>query len=74
MPQVEPELSHWLLQQGDRILLCSDGLTDMLSDASLESLFEENLPLARLKEALIEAANAAGGKDNIGVVLIEQDA
>ncbi len=74
MPQVDPELSHWLLQQGDRILLCSDGLTDMLSDASLESLFDENLPLARLLEALIEAANAAGGKDNIGVVLIEQDA
>ena len=74
MPQVEPELSHWLLQQGDRILLCSDGLTDMLSDASLESLFDENLPLAQLQEALIEAANAAGGKDNIGVVLIEQDA
>ena len=62
------------LQPGDRVLLCSDGLTDMLSDASLASLFEENLPLARLQEALIEAANAAGGKDNIGVVLIEQDA
>jgi protein phosphatase len=40
----------------------------------LETLFEENLPLAQLQEALIEAANAAGGKDNIGVVLIEQDA
>ena len=74
MPQVEPELSHWLLEQGDRILLCSDGLTDMLSDASLESLFDANLPLAQLQEALIGAANAAGGKDNIGVVLIEQDA
>ena len=46
----------------------------MLSDASLASLFEENLPLERLQEALIEAANAAGGKDNIGVVLIEQGA
>lgn len=73
MTQVEPELTHWPLQQGDRIMLCSDGLTDMLADPCLQTLFEENLPLPQLLDALIAAANAAGGKDNIGVVLIEEE-
>lgn len=71
---VEPELTHWPLHRGDRIMLCSDGLTDMLPDACLQSLFEENLSLQELLLSLIAAANAAGGKDNIGVVLIEEDA
>lgn len=70
--QVEPELTHWPLQDQDRILLCSDGLTDMLADTCLQSLFEEDLALPQLLDALIEAANAAGGKDNIGVVLMEK--
>lgn len=73
MSQIEPELTHWPLQQGDRVMLCSDGLTDMLSDPCLQSLFEENLPLSQLLTSLIAAANAAGGKDNIGVVLMEQE-
>ena len=70
--QVEPELTLWPLQDQDRILLCSDGLTDMLADTCLQSLFEEDLALPQLLDALIEAANAAGGKDNIGVVLMER--
>lgn len=72
--QVEPELTYWPLEHGDRIMLCSDGLTDMLPDACLQSLFEENQPLPQLLQSLIAAANAAGGKDNIGVVLMEEEA
>jgi len=73
MPEVEPELTHWPLQVGDRIMLCSDGLTDMLSDQCLQSLFAEVPPLPLLLDTLIAAANAAGGKDNVSVVLMEAD-
>ena len=71
---VEPELTHWPLHHGDRIMLCSDGLTDMLDDDFIESLFAEEPLLSQLLPRLIAAANAAGGKDNISIVLMEADA
>lgn len=58
------------LQDGDVFLLCSDGLSDMLPDdqiADILSLREENL--AEASTALINAANEAGGRDNISVIL-----
>ena len=72
-PRIVPELTRWSLQLDDRVLLCSDGLTDMLSDQMISKLFSEGLSLPLLLTALISAANAAGGKDNIGVVLMEAD-
>ena len=45
----------------------------MLSDQCLLTIFSEALPLPLLLTALIGAANAAGGRDNIGVVLMEAD-
>ena len=73
-PQVEAELNQWSLEPGDRIMLCSDGLTDMLDDDFIESLFAEEPLLSQLLPRLIAAANAAGGKDNISIVLMEADA
>lgn len=57
------------LQPGDMYLLCSDGLSDMLDDATIQQvlLAYDSLPAAA--QALIDAANEAGGKDNISVVL-----
>ena len=72
-PEAEAELSQWPLEPLDRIMLCSDGLTDMLDDSALAALFAEQLPLQELLDSLISAANASGGKDNIGVVLMEAD-
>ncbi|MFQ5410371.1 MAG: PP2C family protein-serine/threonine phosphatase [Anaerolineales bacterium] len=56
------------LQPGDTLLLCSDGLWELLGDDSLiaNALRSNELPAA--VDSLIEAANAAGGTDNIGVV------
>ena len=51
-------------------LLCSDGLTDMVDDATILALVEESRrDLARAAKALVDAANAAGGEDNITVLL-----
>jgi serine/threonine protein phosphatase PrpC len=57
-------------QPGDVYLLCSDGLTDMLDDTRLAQLLLEHETLADSGRALIDAANDAGGKDNISLILV----
>lgn len=59
---------------GDVFLLCSDGLTTMLADADVRSLLDQPLSLEERARALIDAANARGGLDNITVVLLAPDA
>ena len=54
---------------GDTYLLCSDGLSDMLDDESIAQLLMSSETLPEMGAALVEAANEAGGKDNISVVL-----
>ncbi|RRS03277.1 Stp1/IreP family PP2C-type Ser/Thr phosphatase [Aquabacterium soli] len=58
------------LQSGDIILMCSDGLSDMLDDRQIaEVLTTSHSSLPEAGAALIAAANAAGGRDNIAVTL-----
>jgi protein phosphatase len=60
------------LQPGDTVLICSDGLTDMISDESaLESLNNHFEDLTTATHELIDKANQAGGRDNITVVLLQ---
>jgi protein phosphatase len=60
------------LTQGDLLLLCSDGLTDMLTDAEIMAILEQkNSTLDTLADELVTAANAHGGKDNVSVVLVK---
>ena len=59
------------LEPGDYILLCSDGLSNMLEDAEIEEIICSELELQEKAEKLITVANDNGGKDNIAVVLIE---
>jgi len=59
------------LKQGDLLLLCSDGLTDMLSDAEIEAILANGEASLDSQAAdLVDAANANGGRDNISVVLV----
>jgi serine/threonine protein phosphatase PrpC len=53
----------------DLFLLCSDGLTDMISDDQIQDILSTDIHIHRKAEELIGAANAAGGDDNITVVL-----
>lgn len=57
------------LMPGDIYLLCSDGLSDMLDDESIAQLLQSCDSLDEAGGALIDAANDAGGKDNISVIL-----
>ncbi len=60
-------------QVGDRLLLCSDGLSNELSNESIARLASSPVPLDDAVSELIEAAKQAGGRDNISVVLLEFD-
>ncbi len=55
---------------GDEFLMCSDGLSDMLDDMGIAQLMQTPDGLEARAHALIDAANDAGGKDNISVVLV----
>ncbi|MHB1808191.1 MAG: Stp1/IreP family PP2C-type Ser/Thr phosphatase [Solirubrobacteraceae bacterium] len=55
---------------GDLYMLCSDGLTSMVGERDLALIMSEQTPLKDTGEALIAAANAAGGRDNVTVVLL----
>ena len=58
------------MQPGDLYLMCSDGLSDMLDDAMISRLLQTHDSLAAAGSALIAAANDAGGKDNIALILV----
>jgi serine/threonine protein phosphatase PrpC len=56
------------------ILLCSDGLSNMIEDEELKGIITSDLELSQIGTQLINKANQNGGKDNIAVILIEPDA
>jgi protein phosphatase len=58
------------LEPGDRLLLCSDGLTQMLADDDILAILERSSGLEDACRGLVTAANAAGGLDNITVLLV----
>ena len=60
---------HELLP-GDLVLLCSDGLSDMIDDEHIGQVLQSGENIETLAHALIAAANDAGGKDNIAVILV----
>ena len=53
------------------LLLCSDGLCDMITSTQMQEILKQDIPTNEKVNALIKAANDAGGKDNITVVLVE---
>lgn len=66
-----PSIRSFQLLQGDRLLLCSDGLTDMLPDNTIKAILSEVQSPQQAVEYLVEQANTAGGFDNITVILID---
>jgi serine/threonine protein phosphatase PrpC len=69
-PNVQVDVIEYPAKAGDLFMVCSDGLTSMVREPKLEPLMVRNdRPLEELGRELIAAANAAGGRDNITVVL-----
>ena len=69
--QLEPSISRQEIKIGDRFLLCSDGITDMLSDGEIADILSRDIPVAKTVEILVDRALKKGGRDNITVVLCE---
>jgi protein phosphatase len=70
-PQVEVDLSEVPLQRGDYLLLCSDGLTRMVTERTLADAIVELRDPQWICDSLIDTANRNGGADNITVVVVE---
>jgi len=68
-PRVEVDTLTVAGRDGDVFLICSDGLTSMVGDEELAGLLRSSSDLDSVAEALVQAANQSGGKDNITVVL-----
>lgn len=70
-PGLEVESDQCVLEEGDRILLCSDGLTTMLTDAEIKAAMEESDRAREACETLVQRALDRGGLDNITITLFE---
>lgn len=66
-----PDFHALDLQSGDILLLCTDGLTDMLPDNNIEAIVQQHLNEPdKMADDLIKAANSEGGKDNISLIVV----
>ena len=70
-PSVDVDFFHVELQEDELILMCSDGLTNMLEDEEIRMILHGQRDIVEKAEELVKAANNNGGKDNIAVILIE---
>lgn len=68
------ELGENAVEAGDLYLLCSDGLTDMVPDSDMAAILAMPVSLEQRAQALVDAANGRGGRDNITVLLVHAQA
>ena len=68
---IDVEVGALSFQTGDRVLLCSDGLSSVVSDAGIAAVLREVRAPADVCEELVRRANEAGGPDNVTVVLVD---
>lgn len=71
--QVKVDTFTQQLQVGDMLILCSDGLWEMVLNAEIENIIESTPSPQRACDELIAAANRAGGEDNIAVILVRME-
>jgi protein phosphatase len=69
-PKTEADIYEVELVVGDRLLLCTDGLSGMVADSAIKQLLTANPDAQVATDALVEAALAAGGMDNISVIVV----
>ena len=70
-PRMVPDLYEITVETGDRLLLCSDGLSSMVEDSAIESTLARTRDPQRCASMLVNEAIAAGGYDNVTVVVVD---
>ena len=68
---VEPDIYEYRLKKGDIILMCTDGLSNMVEDEDMFNIVKGSRDVVEAVQMLIEKANSNGGRDNIGVIVAE---
>lgn len=71
--QVSADVRTIEWEKGDRLLLCSDGLSNKLSDDELKEMLQKSADIEQTGRSLIDLANERGGEDNISLILIKYD-
>lgn len=71
--EVEVDLIHTTVRKGDRLLFCTDGLSNLILKDELKKVVREGATLDESTERLLEMALARGGHDNITIILVEVD-
>ncbi len=66
-----PCVRSFMLKEADRLLLCTDGLTDVISDKAIAKILKEQADPQAACEALVRAANTAGGYDNVTTIIVD---
>lgn len=70
-PDVLPEVGTLFVHPGDILFLCSDGLTDLLSEKEIFDIIEQSVDITTAVQNLIHMAKIQGGTDNITILMIE---
>ena len=70
-PEVRVDLRSFELRDGDRLMLCSDGLTSMVDEPTIGRVMHDTADPQRAADNLVDLANEAGGDDNITVVILD---
>ncbi|MGI6046179.1 MAG: Stp1/IreP family PP2C-type Ser/Thr phosphatase [Eggerthellaceae bacterium] len=70
-PDTKPDLYEINVEAGDRLLLCSDGLSSMLRDSIIETILLREADPQRCASQLVNEAIAAGGHDNVTVIVVD---
>lgn len=68
---LEPSLVELELREDSRYLICSDGVTDMLTDGEIAEILNRNAPVGEILEILLEEAMEKGGRDNTTAILCQ---
>ncbi|MEZ6140023.1 MAG: protein phosphatase 2C domain-containing protein [Zavarzinella sp.] len=70
-PAIFPDIHQFTTQPGDRLLICSDGLTGVVNDSVLEAILSEAWTVEKMANYMLSVAMAAGADDNVTVAVIE---
>ena len=68
--QVDPQVQNFKLSAGDKLLLCTDGLTEMVEDATIAQVLREAKSAQTACQDLVDLSLAGGGTDNVTVILV----
>ncbi len=71
---VEADVSELTLRRGDRLLLCSDGLSSVLSDPAIGDVVAHHADRQAVCDELVRRVNASGGPDNVTILVLDIDA